>query len=446
MESVTTSTMESLRVTVPRARWWRIIPPAIVIFLVSYMDRVNISFAIAGGMNKELGLTATASGLAAGIFYWGYVVLQVPGGHIAEHGSAKKFIAWTILAWGVISFLSGFVQNAGQLYAMRFLLGVAESGTGPATLVLISRWFPQKEQGRAYGMLHSSLALSAVLTNPVSGWVVEHWGWRGLFFFEGIISLALIFIWWPLISDPPEDAKWISKAEREYLVRTLAEEKIKAKADMKTPGQTKLSYARLLLNKNLWILTMLFFCYVSGTIGYLIWLPTILKGLTKMSLTNVGWLSALPLAAGVIGACGFGALSDRKGNCRLWCANAIWGFGITYWLSTLFPSYIWVSYALIVLAGLFSKGMQGPFWAMPSLVFPPGVSGGARGFVNGVGGLGGFLGPVLVGWVTTKTGNMSYGIFSLAVLLIIGGFITMMMPKVTAGYRYKDEAKAQYSQ
>ena len=418
------------------------IPVTIILFLVAYMDRVNIGFAIAGGMNKELGLTATGSGLAAGVFYWGYLLLQVPAGHFAEHRSAKRFIAWTILGWGGISLLSGFVQSAWQLYALRFLLGVAEGGVGTSILVLISKWFPQKEQGRAYAAFHISLPLAAALTNPISGWVVERWGWRGLFYFEGIASLGLIFVWWPLMSDTPEDAKWLSKAEKEDLLKTIAEDRANADAKLKAQGRTKWSYGELLRNRSLWILVLVYLCYNSGSLGYLIWLPTLLKNLTKMSLTSVGWLSALPLVAGVAGVYGLGVLSDRKGNRRLWAANALWGFSLAYWMSTLFPVKIWIAYGLIVVAGFFAKSIQGPFWPMPSLVFPPGVSGGARGIINGVANLGGFVGPVLLGWFTTRTGSMNSGIFGLAMILIIGGAISMLMPKVCAGYKYQEEAKA----
>jgi MFS family permease len=126
---------------IPKDRWLRIIPPMIVIYIIAYMDWMNISFAMAGGMNQALGITATVSGLAAGIFFAGYLVLQIHGGHIAEHGSAKKFIFWTIIGWGGISTLTGFVQNGWQLLLMRFLLGVAEGGIWPAILVSISNWF-----------------------------------------------------------------------------------------------------------------------------------------------------------------------------------------------------------------------------------------------------------------------------------------------------------------
>ena len=193
-----------VQTAIPHARWIRIIPPTIIVYIIAYMDRVNIGFAMAGGMNETLGLSLATSGFAAGVFSWGYLILQMPGGHIAEHGSAKKFVMWTIVGWGTISFLTGFVQSGWQLYIMRFLLGVAEGGVYPAMLVIVGKWFPQKELGRANALFLCSLPFSAAITNPISGWIVSHYNWRGLFFFEGVLSLALIAVWLPLVSDSPK--------------------------------------------------------------------------------------------------------------------------------------------------------------------------------------------------------------------------------------------------
>jgi MFS family permease len=153
-----------------------------------------------------------------------------------------------------------------------------------------------------------------------------------------------------------------------------------------------------------------------------------------MSLTNVGWLSAPPLAVAVAGVYLFGAFSDRRGNRRLHCALTLFGFAIAYALSTVFPHRVWLAYTLIMIAGLFFKAMQGPFWSMPSLVFPPGAAGGARGIINGVGNLGGFAGSWLVGWLASRTGNMNYGIYGLTAILLLGGILTLLMPGVTAGF------------
>jgi MFS family permease len=198
-----------------------------VVYIVAYMDRMNISFAIAGGMNKSLGLSPTAAGMAAGVFFFGYMLLQVPAGHISEHGSARKYILWTIIAWGGISLLTVLVQNAQQLFALRFLLGVAEGGLYPSLLTVVANWFPRKELGRANAFFLMSLPLSTLVTNPLSGWIVNNFSWRWLFAVEGCISLLLIAIWLPFISDRPEDANWISDEERDYLAATLAAERTK---------------------------------------------------------------------------------------------------------------------------------------------------------------------------------------------------------------------------
>jgi MFS family permease len=440
MGSVATTT-QNFQEVVPKGRWWRIIPPTIIVYLIAYMDRVNIGFAMAGGMNEALNMSAAAAGLAAGIFFWGYLVLQVPAGHIAEHGNAKNYITWAILGWGGVSFLTGFVQNSGQLLIMRFLLGVTEGGVYTAILILNSKWFPQKELGRANGLFMLSLPLGSAVTNPISGYVVSHYSWRGLFFFEGVLSLAMMAIWLPLISNSPEEAKWISKEEKEYLRKTLKEEKAKAAAaaaKMKAASQVQWSYKQLLRDKNLWLLVVVKVCETTGTYGYLIFLPVLLKKLTKMSLTNVGWLSTLPLVACMVGIYWFGALSDRKGNRRIWCANGCWGFAIALWLSTLFPQYMWFSYALICVTGLLSKAVESPFWTMLPLVFQPGYTGGATGIINGIGNFGGFLGPVLLGLLMTKSGSMTRGINCLAAIVALGGMLTMLLPKVTAGFKYQD--------
>ena len=146
----------------PQARWWRIIPPAMLVYIFSFMDRTSTGFAIAGGMEKDLSLSASMAGLVAGIFFIGYVILQAPGGHWAEHYSAKKFIGVSILVWGGLTILCGFTQNALQLLIVRFLVGVAEGGVWPAMLVILSHWFPDKERGRANAFFIMNIAVASI--------------------------------------------------------------------------------------------------------------------------------------------------------------------------------------------------------------------------------------------------------------------------------------------
>jgi MFS family permease len=414
--------------TIPKGRWLRVIPPAMLIYIISYMDRMNIGFAMAGGMNESLNISMTISGLAAGIFFFGYLFLQIPGGHIAEHGKAKKFIFWTIIGWGGCSILTGFAQNQWQLLTLRFLLGVAEGGVWPAILVIIGNWFPAKELGRANAFFMSSLCISVIITTPLSGWIVGMFDWRWLFIIEGIISLALIFIWLPLISDRPENAKWISKEEKEYLVETLRLERENFSGTEKAP----VSYKQIFSYRNTWLLIVIYFCNMTGQYGFLMWLPTIIKNLTKQGMTNVGLLAAVPYIAAMAGLYFFAVLSDRSLNRRFYTTISQIGLGLSFLLSTQFPAQIWVCYGFLVLTGFFTKAFTSNFWTMPPLLFPPGVAGGARGIVNAMGNLGGFAGPFLVGYITTLL-SMQMAIYCLVVFILIGAVATLILPDVTSG-------------
>jgi MFS family permease len=157
---------------VGRRRWTRLIPVAIIVYIISFMDRTNIGFAL-DGMHKDLGIDAAQQGLAAGIFFIGYLVLQIPGGHLAEHWSAKKFVGIMLFVWGVVAVATGFVQNFWELLIARFLLGVAEAGIWPAILVLISHWFPAAERARAYAFWMMNIAISSIITAPLSGWIIS---------------------------------------------------------------------------------------------------------------------------------------------------------------------------------------------------------------------------------------------------------------------------------
>jgi MFS family permease len=415
---------------IPTARWWRIIPPTILVYIFSFMDRTNIGLAMAGGMNESLGLTASMSGLAAGIFFIGYLVLQVPGGHIAEHGSAKKFIAGTIFVWGGLSMLCGFVQNPTQLLIIRFLLGVAEGGVWPATLVILSHWFPNEERGRANAYFIMNIAIASIITGPLSGWIISSYGWRWVFIIEGIMSILLIFVWWPLISDRPDDAKWISAEEKEYLVTKLREEQ---EVLIEQNPAKKATYGQIFSDINMWKLILIYFFYQTGIYGFAMWLPTLLKGLTNTGMTNIGLLSMFPYIAMIAGLYWFAQLSDRSMNRRRYTALPMLGFAVCFFASTLFTAQIWLSFAFLVACGLFMQSASGIFWTIPPILFPAEVAGGARGIINALGNLGGFIGPFAVGWLREVFNSYDAGIYFLVVALAAGFLLTLSLPEKTTG-------------
>ncbi|AGK96538.1 MFS transporter [Clostridium pasteurianum] len=414
----------SSAIKIPNKRWIHIIPPILLVYIVAFMDRTNIGFAMAGGMSKDLGMTASVTGIAAGIFFVGYLFLQVPGGQIAEHGSAKKFIAGTIVVWGILAIACGFARSTTQLLVFRFLLGVAEGGVMPAVLTIVRHWFPSEERGRATAFVIMNNPIASIITGPLSGFILTRFTWHYVFIIEGIISLALILVWLPLISDRPETAKWISKEEREYLVERLeAEQKC-----LDATQQKKTSLKEIIGNKTLWKLILIFFFYQTGVYGYTLWLPTILKNLTKTGMGQVGILSIFPYIATIIGLFVFPAISDKTMKRKKYVILPLIGFAICLYLSVGLQQSIWLSFAMLVGCGLFLQASSAVFMTIPPAVFSADVAGGATGIINALGNLGGFIGPFLVGLLMQMFSyNMS--IYSLVLSLVFAVIITTTLPK-----------------
>ncbi|MCH3963447.1 MAG: MFS transporter [Clostridium sp.] len=403
---------------ISNGRWKHIIPPCILVYIVAFMDRTNISFAIAGGMDKSLGMTSTIAGLASGIFFVGYMILQIPGGNYAEKKSAKKFIGISLVAWAVLSITSGFVTSVWQLLILRFLLGVGEGGVWPAVLVIISHWFPNEERGRANGFFMMNFAIASIITGPISGWIISFSSWRWVFIIEGCLALLLILVWYPLISDRPQDAKWISEGEKDWILDSLKQEQLKIDSNIKHSNNKNSIYA----NPELWKLTLSYFCYQVGIYGFFLWLPTLIKQLTNSGIGIIGVLSVFPYIGTLFGIWIFSVLSDKTMKRKMFTAVPMLGLALALFLSVQFKSNIWISYGFLILCGFFLQGYNSSFWSMPPLIFSTSEAGGARGFINALGNLGGFIGPYFVGWLTVAV-NSNVSIYFLTIAIIIGCLI-----------------------
>lgn len=414
--------------SVPKQRWWRIIPAVMLVYIVAYMDRTNISIAIAGGMNEDLGMTASFAGLAAGIFFVGYIFLQVPGGQLAERLSAKKFIAWTIVAWGGFAFLTAFVQSQGQLLGIRFILGVAEGGVYPAILALIGHWFPERERARAIAFFQMNLAVASIITGPLSGWLIEVSSWREMFAIEGIVSLLLLGVWLPLIADSPAKAKWLAPEERQWLEAEFAADRARAKV------VESVSVKTVAMDINLWKLVAIYFFFQVGFYGFALWMPALIKQLTGSGMTTVGFLTAFPYILCIAGQYFIAKRCDTTMNRRFYTALPMAGFAVCLLLSVLSEGNVWISYGMIVLCGFFLQAYAGPFWTLPPLLFPANVLGGVRGTINALGNLGGFIGPFLVGYLTTLF-SRNVGLGFLIAALVIATVLLFTLPAVTAKAR-----------
>ena len=410
---------------IPSTRWLRIITPVLIACIISFMDRVNISFALPGGMEADLGITSQMAGVASGIFFIGYLFLQIPGGRIAVNGSGKRFIAWSLMAWAVVSIATGFVIHEYQLLVLRFILGVSEGGMLPVVLTMVSNWFPEKELGRANAFVMMFAPLGGMLTAPVSGAIIAALDWRWLFIIEGLLSVVVLAVWWFMISDRPEEARWLPEAERHYLVTTLAAERA---AKLAEDAVSNAPVKDVFRNSGLMKLVILNFFYQTGDYGYTLWLPTILKGLTGGSMASVGFLAVLPFVATLAGIYVISLFSDRSGKRRLWVRFSLYSFAAALVASVVLREHVVAAYIALVICGFFLKSATSPFWSMPGRIASAEVAGSARGVINGLGNLGGFCGPYLVGVMIYLYGQ-NVAVCALAGSLLIAGTMTFLLPK-----------------
>jgi sugar phosphate permease len=415
---------DTARNGVPASRWLRVIPPIVMVCVLSYMDRVNIGFAIPGGMGADLALGASMAGLAGGIFFIGYLFLQVPGGTIAVHGSGRKFIAWSLLSWAALSVLTGLVQTATQLLLLRFLLGVAEGGMLPVAITMVSNWFPDKERGRANALVISFVPIAGMITAPLSGFIIAGLDWRYLFFIEGLLTFAFLFVWLWLAGDRPAQARWITQAERDFIESALRAEQQRSNDAEKQPA----TFRAVLADRTTWHLIAINFFYQAGVYGYTLWLPTILKTLTQGGMAQVGMLAFVPYLGTLIGMIVVSALSDRSGRRKPFVVAPLAGFAACLFLSVAVHTHIWLAYAFLVGCGVFLQAAAGVFWTIPPRILRAEACGGARGLINALGNLGGFCGPYAVG-VLVQSKGQGTAVHALAASVAVAAMLAAVLPR-----------------
>jgi sugar phosphate permease len=398
--------------TILQDRWLRIIPTALIMYTIAYIDRTNISMALPS-MSRELHMTPTQAGSAAGIFFWGYLLLQIPGGYIAERWSAKRFVSVLLVAWGICSVGCGLVHTGREFWVMRLLLGVTQGGVWPATLVLLAHWFPRAERARANGYWMLCQPAAVILASPLSGWILGHWDWRVLLIAEGALPFVWLVVWRRFIDDHPHQARWISAAERDHLESTLLRES--AELDPASPEP----FLRTLLRPQVLLMAVVYFLLSSGGMGYLFWLPSVLKSVSSASDLRVAFLFATPYLIIAVGMVLISRHSDRTGERRGHVAVPVALGGVLLLAAVLTSERAaLLSFVFICLVGPGIYGVLGPFWAIPGEVFPRAVAGSAMGLINAIGGLGGYFGPLAVGYFYQRTGNFVYafGVLSMALL------------------------------
>ena len=408
-------------------RWLRIIPVAFVMYTIAFVDRTNISLAL-GSMSHDLHMDPAQAGAAAGIFFWGYSLLQIPGGYLASRWSAKRFIAILLVAWGLCSMATGLVHTWRELWALRLLLGVAEGGVWPATLVLLTHWFPRQERARANALWMMCLPLAVVVSSPLSGWILGLWGWRALLVSEGALPFLWLAIWLRFADDRPREAKWISSGERKYLEATLRREAAQLKALPSEP------FWRPLLRPEVLMLVGVAFLLYAGNYGYLFWLPSALASPAgrvsePLSSFQIGVLNGIPFLIASVAMVLISRDSDRRLERRGHMGAALAASGLCLVamaaVGTAWPA---LRLTLLMLAAAGPLAALAPLYAIPAEMLPAEFAGPAMGLVCALGNLGGYYGPLLVGHLARSRGSLAPGFGLLGIGLLAASSLAFLLP------------------
>ena len=325
-----------------------------------YVDRINVGM-ILPYIDKSFGLSASDSGFAAGIFFVGYMALQIPGGILASRWSARKTIAILMVAWGVTAVLTGLVQTRMQLDVARFVLGVFEGGVWPAVLVLLSRWFPQNERARANALWMTCLPFSAAGMAPLTGWLLTFLTWRQVFVIEGIPPLIWVVVWWMFTADRPSEARWCSPEERYDIESRIARENAGKPASA--------GYWAALSDRTVIGLFMAYFFWMAGFYGFTMWVPSVVKSFagSGASSARVGLLSAIPFVFAIISMIVTSNWSDRRMKRQAFVAvpALIGACGLVAGQFVQTPA---LQLTFLVIAAIGVYGPYGLFWAVPSAI------------------------------------------------------------------------------
>lgn len=407
---------------VVRTLTWRLVTFLFLLYVVAYLDRINLGFA-ALQMQQQLGFTDAVYGFGAGVFFAGYFLFQVPSNLVLERVGARRWIAVLMILWGIISASMALVTGVRSFYALRFLLGAAEAGFFPGVILYLKNWFPAGARARTVARFMTAAPLSGVVGGPLSGALLglHHKaglaGWQWMFLLEGIPAIVLGAIVWAYLVDRPALAHWLSEEQREWLQQTLLAE---ANASPES-GSNALAAFRM---GRIWVLALVYCGVNTVSYGVSMWLPNLIKSLGGMSNFTIGMLSAIPYVAAAITMVFVGLSSDRSGE-RRWhtavpaLAGAV-AIGLAGGTTSLATAVALVSVAVV---GVFS--MMGPFWAMPTALLSATTAAAGIAFINSVGNLGGFFGPYIIGLVRTSTGQFRGGLLVVAAALAMSGALVL---------------------
>jgi sugar phosphate permease len=412
-------------------RWRRLIPIAFVTYSFAYLDRSNYSLGAAGGLKTALHISSGESGLLGGLFFLGYFFFQVPAATFAERRNVRTLMCWSLAIWGVLAAAQGVISTYSLLLIDRFLLGVVEAVVIPAMLVFLSHWFTKAERGRADTFLILGNPVTLLWMSVVSGYLIAATSYRWMFVIEGLPAIAWAVAFYLLVDDRPRDASWLPEGERSRVEQALAEEQAGL------PAARPLT--QVLRSRNVLVLSAQYLFWSIGVYGLVFWLPTIVKNLSGRGIGTTGALTAIPYAVAVVFMLVGSAASDRSGRRRTF----VWPFlllaAAAFFLSFAFRgSSFLLSFILLIVAAGGMYAPYGPYFAAVPELLPASDAAPAVGMINAFGGLGGFLGTYIVGWLGGGTAAsflfLSASLLVAALLMFLVGGQRAAVPEESEAY------------
>lgn len=408
---------------------WRLIPFMALLYFVAFLDRVNIGFA-ALSMNDELGLSASMFGFASGIFFLGYVLFEVPSNLIMERVGARLWIARIMITWGLLSAGTAFVTTPESLYVLRFLLGVAEAGFFPGMILYLTYWFPASYRARILSAFMIALPVSTVIGAPISTAMLSvDWmglsGWQWMFLLEGIPAVLLGFVVLLLLRDGPAKAPWLAQDERRWLENELVRERIAG-------GSHHVHMSHALKDPRVWFLGLTYFGMLVGLYGFGMWLPQIIRGLdsslgANISNLQIGLITAVPYSIAAIAMYTWGRHSDATGE-RTWhVALPAFAGAVGLITSAQLADAPALSLAALTLSAIGIYAALPVFWTLPTGMLTGTAAAAGIALVNSIGNVGGFMGPMLVGYVKDASGSFAVSLWALAALVAFSGLAALAL-------------------
>jgi MFS transporter, ACS family, tartrate transporter len=411
-----------LRAAVIRKAAWRLLPFMGLLYFVSFLDRVNVSFA-ALTMNADIGLSSAAFGLGAGIFFIGYLLFEIPSNLILSRVGARRWIARIMITWGLLSASMALVNGPVSFYVLRFLLGVAEAGFFPGMILYLTYWFPAEVRARVIGSFLVAVPLSTVVGAPLSTALLETSlfglkGWQTMFILEGLpailLGVAALFV----LTDRPGVAKWLSPAERETIEGVLAQDG--AHAD-------HLSGLRQgLLSPRVWLLGLVYFGLVLGVYGLGFWAPQIIKSAGALDNRQTGILTAVPYAFAAAAMIYWSLRSDRTRERIRHVALPAFAAAIGFLVSA-YTANPWLALAALTLGAVGVFAALAVFWTLPTSMLSGAAAAGGIALINSIGNLGGYLGPYAIGALKQHTGGYGAGMVMLAAAVVAAGVLVRLI-------------------